>query len=73
MFLYSHALCSEVQLCGVLGVGAAVWGFMCRCRVLGAGALCGILGVVEGFKRCRCSCLGFKVQGSRCRCSCVGF
>ena len=28
----------HVQLCGVLGVGAAVWDFRCRFRVLGAGA-----------------------------------
>ena len=38
-----------MQLCRVLG--AAVWGFRCRCRVLGAGA------AVWGF-RCWCRVLG---------------
>ena len=28
----------QVQLGGVLGAGAAVWDFRCRCRFLGAGA-----------------------------------
>ena len=72
-------LCSEVQLCGVLG--AAELGFRCSCvAFLGAGA------AVWRFWS-RCSCVGFRMQvqlcgvlgagaavwGFRSRCSCVGF
>ena len=73
-------LCSEVQLCGVLG--AAEWGFRCSCvGFLGAGA------AVWRFWS-RCSCVGFRMQvqlcgvlgadraavwGFRSRCSRVGF
>ena len=59
-----------MQLCGVLGAGAAGWGFRCRCRVLGAdraavwvlgaGAAVWVLGAGAagwGF-RCRCRVLG---------------
>ena len=43
----------QVQLCGVLGAGAAGWGFRSRCRVLGADCE-----AVWGFNG-RCSCVGF--------------
>ena len=45
-----------MQLCGVLGAGAAGWGFTCRCRVLGADRA-----AVWGF-RSRYSCVGFRYR-----------
>ena len=71
-------LCSEVQLCGVLGAavwgflgaGAAVWRFWSRCSCVGFRMqvqLCGVLGVdraaVWGF-RIRCSWVGFFGAGA---------
>ena len=49
----------QVQLCGIFGAGAAVWGLGRCAGVLGAGAGLGAdRGAVRGF-RSRCSWVGF--------------